>query len=89
MKTFRYMNAVLTVIAVLLTLNLWTMWTADAVPARSNLDFAAPAQAQGLPNAAAQRQEMISALKQQTQAITEMSKTLKSGQVRVRIEGGK
>lgn len=89
MKTFRYMNAVLTVIAVLLTLNLWTMWTAGTTPANTSLDFTTPAQAQGLANAGSQRQEMITAIKAQTVAITEMSKTLKSGQVRVRIEAGK
>lgn len=88
MKTFRYLNAVLTVIAVLLTLNLWTLWTMGSSP-QSSIDLATPAHAQGFANASAQRQEMISAIKLQTQAISEISKTLKSGQARVRIEGGK
>jgi len=46
MKTFRYLNAVLTVIAVLLTLNLWTLWTMGSNANGPVIELASPAQAQ-------------------------------------------
>ena len=57
MKSLRYLNMILTVVAVLLTLNLWTQWTSSAGPLA--LDGAATAHAaeEGLGNPAAQRNE--------------------------------
>ncbi len=89
MKTFRYLNAVLTVIAVLLTLNLWTLWTMGPSANGPVIELASTAQAQGLTNAGAQRRDMINLMKQQVAALKDLSKTLKSGEVRVRLEGGK
>ena len=84
MPNLRYLKGILTIIAVLLTLNLWTMWTSS--PAT---DMATPAQAQGLANAASQRQQMVNAMKENTKKMDQMIALLKSGQVRVRIEAGK
>ena len=53
-----------------------------------------PVQAQvneggGIPNAGAQRKEMIDVLKKQSQQMDQLITLLKSGEVRVRVEGGR
>lgn len=84
MRRLRYLNTILTVIAVLLTLNLWTMWAASGSP-----DGSAPARAEGLANAAAQRQQIVDQVRTQNQKMDQLIALLKSGQMRVRIEAGK
>ena len=86
MKSLRYLNSILTILAVLLTLNLWTLWTSGAL--QGGPEVATPAQAQGIPNAGAQRIEMINELKQQTGKLDQLITLLKSGQARVRVEAG-
>lgn len=86
MKNLRYLNSILTIIAVLLTLNLWTLWTGSSSPVAS---FAAPAHAQvneGLANAGAQRSEMIALLKKQISATESLTALLKSGTVKVKVD---
>lgn len=86
MKNLRYLNSILTIIAVLLTLNLWTLWTGSSSPVA---DFAAPAHAQvneGLANAGAQRSEMIALLKKQISATESLTALLKSGTVKVKVD---
>ncbi len=56
MSHFRYLNAVLTVLCVLLGLNLYADWTERSV-------FDTPAYAQGIPDEGAQRLQMIDQLK--------------------------
>ena len=89
MKSLRYLNLMLTLIAVLLAAHLYTLWTMTS-------GIAASAQAQvqssnapaGVPNAGAQRQEMISILRQLVNKTEEVNNTLRSGQMRVQVEKG-
>ncbi len=88
MKSLRYLNTVLTVIAVLLGLNLWTTWMGQ--PAAPG--FASPAHAadnEGLSNAGAQRTQMIDQLKKLVQRTEELTALLKSGNVHVKVDAEK
>lgn len=90
MRSLRYLNTVLTLIAILLTLNLYVGWT--TTPGGELLSIASEAHAQesgGIANAGAQRKEMIDLLKQMNASVNEMQKTLTNGSARVRVEGGK
>lgn len=82
MRSIRYLNSILTVLAVLLTLQLWTSWTSSG-PA---VDGAAPALAAGIPNAGAQRKQMVDLLKRVVQQNEQMIEMFQSGQARVRVE---
>ena len=84
MQSLRYLNCVLTILAVLLTLSLWTAWT--TTPAGEVLSIAEPAHAQGVANAGAQRKEMIDQLNQLNLKMTELKATLTDGSVRVRVD---
>ena len=56
MRSIRYLNTVLTVIAMLLTLQLWTLWTSPPAQTLSAAQMAhARGRPAGFPNAAAQR----------------------------------
>ena len=104
MRSLRYLNTILTVLTVLLAMQLWTSWIAPGSAAGhhgtavENHDGGLPAlitpvQAQvsdgsGIPNAGAQRKDMIDLLKKQTQQMDQLMALLKSGEVRVRAEGG-
>ncbi|MBI1335685.1 MAG: hypothetical protein GC164_01835 [Phycisphaera sp.] len=83
MRSLRYLNSVLTVIAVLLTLNLYTLWTTSP----ASIETVPTAQAAGLPDGGAQRKEMIDQLKLLNQKFDQLTQLLKSGEARVRIEG--
>jgi len=83
----RYLNSILTVIAVLLTLQLWTSWTAQS-PALSLVSEARAQEGGGIPNAGAQRKQMIDLLREQNAKIDKQMQLLESGKVRVRIEAG-
>lgn len=89
MKTLRYLNSVLTVIAVLLTLNLYVQLTAPAgSPAVS---FATPAHAaeakRGVGSQAARQNDMIKAIKQLSKSAEMINVTLTSGTpLRVNVE---
>ncbi len=91
MRSIKYLNGVLTVIAVLLTLNLWTIWTAGVPTGGPAVDLAQDAQAApaGIPNAAAQRKEMIREMQAVNRSVAGLTAMFKSGQARVRVEGGK
>ncbi len=88
MKT-TYLNTVLTLIAVLLGLNLWTgMHNSNAAQA---LDPAAQAQAQGRSNPAEERREMIQKLDAIVTAVDAVGDrvgrmTTRDGAVRVEVE---
>lgn len=78
MPSLRYLNSVLTVIAVLLTLNLVALW--HTTPGGAMLDHAQPAQAQGgMTNAADQRKQIVDLLKQINTSLSDVKSTLKSG----------
>jgi hypothetical protein len=85
MNSRRYLNTILTVIAVLLSLQLWTSWNSG------ELSTATPAMAQpeepgGLPNAGAQRKQQIDLLKKIVTQNDALVALLRSGQVRVQVE---
>lgn len=77
----RYLKAVLTVIALLLAGNLW-------VSAQSRgITTAAPAIAQdgGIPNAGAQRRDMIVKLDEVADAVNDLARGLADGNVKVEV----
>jgi len=84
MRSLRYLNSILTVLAVLLALQLWTAWTSGPI------DLATPATAQvrgsGIPDAGAQRKDMIDLLKRIAVQNDELASLFKSGQARVKLE---
>ena len=86
MKSLRYLNTMLTLIAVLLTLNVWTLWT--VTPGGNTLSVATEAQAAGMVNAAQQRKEMITALNNINANAAEVKSMLSGGSARVRLEAG-
>ena len=89
MRSLRYLNAVLTIIAVLLSLHLWTLWDMGPVGVDSAdpvVDLASPAYAVGLTNAAAQRQQMIQQLKGVNKNVKDLNLMFRSGKARVRTD---
>jgi len=82
MKTLRYLNSVLTVIAVLLTLNLYVQLT---TPAGGNVaSFATP---RGVGSQAARQNEMTKAIKQLAKTAEMINVTLTTGDpLRVKVE---
>lgn len=80
MRSLRYLNSILTVLAVLLALQLWTTWTTSPVA------IADEAHAQGIPNAGAQRKEMIEALVKLNIQVAQTNELLRSGQIRIQMD---
>jgi len=88
MSSLRYLNTVLTVLTVLVGLHLWTVWSGGNADSAMMLTQTAHAQSRGgVPDAGAQRLEMISLLKQLVKQSEDTQSLLKSGQVRVKLEG--
>jgi hypothetical protein len=93
MRSLRYLNTILTVLAVLLVAQLWTTWMTPHL-AGADTGVATPAWAQsrgagsggGIPDAGAQRKEMIDLLKKQCVQNEELAGLLRSGEMRVRVE---
>jgi len=81
MRSLRYLNTVLTIIAVLLTLNLYVGVTGG------NVSWQSEAHAAGLPNAGAQRKAQTDLLKRLVSQLDELKSILTSGQARVKVEG--
>lgn len=93
MHSLKYLNGVLTVLAVVLTLNLWVTWTAPgsapgthSASEQLSMTQAAYAQAAAPPNASQQRREMRDLLKLINTQLGDMKTLLTSGEVRVRAE---
>lgn len=78
MNAMRYLNTILTVLALLLALNLWTAWSAAP-------SLTGAAQAQGIPDEGAQRQQQVDLLKKLNVRMEEQAELLQSGKVRVRV----
>lgn len=78
MPGLRYLNVMLTVLAVVLTLNLWTAWMGGE-------GVASRAYAQGIPDAGAQRQQIVDQLKLLNQKAEQIKELLVSGKVRVTV----
>jgi hypothetical protein len=84
MQPLRYLNTILTILALLLTVQLWTTWAGE--PGQS-MRFVAEAHAQqGLPNAAAQRKQIVDLLREQNVQLANLTELLESGKARVRVE---
>jgi hypothetical protein len=84
MTNIKYLNAVLTAVAVLLTLNLWV--GLNSSPGDS-LSLESQAVAQGRVDAGQQRAEMIKELKSLKSTVESMSTKLSDGSVTVKVEG--
>lgn len=88
MRSLRYLNSVLTVIAVLLTLTLYTMWMSPAPGSGGGdlLSVSQEAHAQGIPNAGAQRKQIIDELTAVKASVNDLKTTLTNGSVRVKVD---
>lgn len=92
MRSLRYLNTILTILAVLLGLEIWTTWMRPgdsglASPAVAGADTRSTDRSTGgIPDAGAQRKEMIDLLKQLNVQQADVVKVLKSGEVRVKLE---
>lgn len=75
MNGIRYLNVVLTVLTVVAALHLWTVWISGG--------GGATAWAQGIPDAGAQRDQIIDQLKLLNKKVDHQNKLLVSGKVRV------
>ncbi len=84
MRCIRYLNTVLTVIAVLLTLQVWTQWTDKFDDATVST-----AEASGIPNAGAQRLLIVDELKLLNKQMSKLMELFQDGSARVRLEAGK
>lgn len=89
MKTLRYSNTILTVIAVLLTLNLYiTLADSPAGSTLSAANEAHAAEARGVGSQAERQQEILKALTDMKASVEKINTTLTSGALRVKVEGG-
>jgi hypothetical protein len=95
MRSLRYLNLMLTVIAVLLTLQLWTAWatgpallssTAEAATGKHTRSYKA-AKRSGIVNAGEQRADTNKRLDQLLKKTDTLIGLFRSGKARVRIEG--
>jgi hypothetical protein len=82
MGSLRYLNAILTILTLLLACELWTKWTASSV----TITTPQAALAQGIPNAGAQRKEMIEQLAKLNTQVGFLADLLRSGQVRIQTD---
>ena len=78
MASIRYLNSILTVLAVLLALQVWVSFS-------SGPELATPAYAQGIPDSGAQRQQIVDQLKLLNRRTAEMTALMKSGKLRVLV----
>ena len=84
MTNTKYLNAVLTTLAVLLALNLWV--GVNAGPGEST-NPEGQAIAQGRVDAGQQRAEMITQLKELKSSVDSLSSKLSDGSITVKVEG--
>jgi hypothetical protein len=88
MRKLRYLNAILTVNAVLLGMLVWTQLVGGPLSAMHPAVASAQSSSQpvqAVPNAAAQRQQMIEALREMRRTNDATHKLLESGRVRVQV----
>jgi len=83
MQSVKYLNVILTSIAILLALQLWTSWA--GVSSDQPIEMATPAYAAGIPDAGYQRKQMIDELKKMTAQLDQLNTQFRSGQARVRL----
>ena len=85
MKSSKYLNTVLTVIAVLLWLNLWV--GAHQSPTGAALDMTEQAHAAGRTDSGQQRARMIEELSALGSKMDGMNKKLSDGSIKVQVQG--
>jgi|GEM_PF-2516160 len=85
MGTLRYLNVMLTVIAVLLSLQLWTQWTMSP-SVITEVHAGNTSRAQPFPNAAKQRKDMKDSLDKAVRQLQDLNKQFQSGKARVHVE---
>lgn len=78
MRSLKYLNMILTALAVLLAMNLY-------ITAFSGPSALPQAQAQGIPDAGAQRQQIVDQLKLVNQKAEQIKGLLESGKVKVTV----
>ena len=86
MQSLRYLNSILTVLAILLALNVWMMWRGTAAEMVGPIQSAQAAERGGIPNAGSQRKQIVDQLKSLNAKTESLTNLLKSGRVRVRVE---
>ena len=86
MPKLTYLNAILTVLAVLLAMNLWVGLHG---PGGALLAPGQHVHAQGIPDGGAQRLEMVNQLKLLNTRVNEVSELLRSGELRVQIDAAR
>ena len=84
MNNMKYLNTVLTVLAVLLALNLWV--NVNGSPT-NGIGLESQAIAQGRVDAGQQRADMIKELKSLKSTVEAMSSKLTDGSIKVKVEG--
>lgn len=88
MNHLRYLNVMLTLVAILLVLNLWTLWVGTPAGERLSMTEQAHAQA-NFPNAAEQRRQMVLELERMNaklDGIDQIRRMLQDGSARVKVE---
>ena len=87
MPGLRYLNAILTVLTLLLALQLWVTVTQKVTPPAAPAQAASPA-AGGIPDMGAQNMQIIDLLKQLVQKTEDQSELWRSGRVHVIVDKG-
>lgn len=86
MRRDTYLNVILTVNAILLTVLVWTQLAGGPVLGSAATAHAqSPGDGTGIPNAAGQRQHMIEMLGQMNKNLEATRKMLDSGRIRVQV----
>ena len=85
MQSLKYLNTILSVIAILLTIQVWTSWTHNQTdPA---MGTTSTAYAQGITSAAQQRIMILDELKKLNHEVSELHELFVVGDARVLVEG--
>lgn len=87
MVSLRYLNGVLTVIAVLLALNFWTVAGSGSLTGAVQTVEAQADSGRGVGSTAARQQEMVQALSRIQQSVDRIERTMTSGSLVVKIDG--
>ncbi len=77
MRSLRYLNGILTVLAVLLAVNTWVLIA--GTPAGAVLSPVSEARAQGVGGAAERQVEIVNQLKALNKSVTALEKTIQQG----------
>ncbi len=79
MRSIRYTNVILTLLAVLLSLQLWTQWTTSS-PVVATTTYA-----QGIPDSGAQRKQIVDQLKLLNTKVDKLNSMFATGKAVVTV----